>query len=91
VPGQVTETIILEDIENQLKNKALLRHGQHGFIKEKSCLSNLIFFYEKVTQLEDEGKAVDVILLDFSKVFDVVSHNITLDRLLNDEMNRFML
>jgi len=32
-----------------------------------------------VTQLEDEGKAVDVIYLDFSKALDMVPHSILLE------------
>ena len=41
-----------------------------------SCLINLISFYDWVTKLVDEGKAVDVVYLDFSKAFDMVSHSI---------------
>lgn len=49
-------------------------------MKGKSGLSNLIFF-DKVTLLVGEEKAVDVILLYFSKAFDTVPHNILLDQL----------
>lgn len=40
-------------------------------MKGKSCLSNLIFFYDRVTCL-DEEKAVDLIFLDFSMAFDTI-------------------
>ena len=44
----------------------------------KSCLMNLISFYDKIMQLVDQGKTMDVIFLDFSKDFKTISHSILL-------------
>ena len=39
-------------------------------------MSHLIAFYGGMTGWVDEGRAVDVFYLDFSKAFDTVSHNL---------------
>ena len=47
----------------------------------RSCLTNLTSFYDKVIHLVDEGQAVDVVYLDFSKAFDTVPHNSLVEKL----------
>jgi len=74
------EQLILEVIIKQVEEKKVTRSSQHGFTKGKSCLTNLIAFYDSMTSWVDEGRAVDVVCLDFSKAFDTVSHNILLGK-----------
>uniref|UniRef100_A0A493T6L3 Reverse transcriptase domain-containing protein n=1 Tax=Anas platyrhynchos platyrhynchos TaxID=8840 RepID=A0A493T6L3_ANAPP len=76
VPGKLMEQILLRVITQHLQGKQAIRPSQHGFMKGRSRLMNLISFYDKVTRWVDEGRAVDVVYLDFSKAFDTISHSI---------------
>ena len=81
IRGKVMKQLILEVINKQVEEKKVIRSSQHGFTKGKSCLTNLVAFYNDMTGRVDEGRAVDVVCLDFSKAFDTVPHNILLGKL----------
>ena len=59
-----------------IKHK-LINPSQHGFLKARSCLTNLLCFFEEITKWVDEGSPVDVIYLDFQEAFDKVPHQIS--------------
>jgi len=81
IPGKMMEQLILEVIIKHVEEKKVIRSSQHGFTKGKSCLSNLIAFYDGMTGWVDEGRAAGVVNFDFSKAFDTVSCNILLGKL----------
>ena len=64
------ERIIRDALVEHMNNNNLFSEEQHGFIKGKSCVTQLLEFMEDITKAIDQGKEVDIIYLDFSKAFD---------------------
>ena len=58
-----------------LEGNQLLHNRQHGFRSKRSCESQLIELTSQLSELLDQGKEVDAIVLDFSKAFDKVNHS----------------
>ncbi|KAM9367323.1 glycine dehydrogenase (decarboxylating), mitochondrial [Phaethornis superciliosus] len=83
IPRKVMEELILGAVSNHIKDKRLIKTSQCGFTKGKSCLTNLITFYEDVTRWVDDVRAVDIVYLDFRKAFDTISLSILGAKLTN--------
>ena len=60
-----------------------LYHLQHGFLRERSTVTQLLEVYHNILNSVASGKEVDIIYLDLSKAFDKVSHNLLLLKLNN--------
>ena len=71
---KLLETINRDHMIDFLVKHKLINPSQHGFLKARSCLTNLLCFFEEITKWVDEGSPVDVIYLDFQKAFDKVPH-----------------
>ena len=67
----------------KLVRDALLKHTiqnnflsdyQHGFIRGRSCTTQMLLVVDKLSEIFDQGGAVDTIYLDFAKAFGSVPH-----------------
>jgi len=72
--GKFLEKILRDRISAHLQENGLVSDRQCGFVRGRSGLTNWIEFFEEVTKVIDEGRAVDVVYMDFSEVFDKVPH-----------------
>ena len=71
---KLLESMIRDSIFQHLSKFDLIRATQHGFVNNRSCLTNLLEYFDIVTRSVDKGEPLDVIYLDFQKAFDKVPH-----------------
>jgi hypothetical protein len=78
---KLLESIIRDGIVNHMVQNGLVEDSQHGFVKGRSCETNLVEFFDYVSQLLDTGICADAVFLDFAKAFDKVPHNRLMEKI----------
>ena len=78
---KIFETFIKQHLMSFFDERKLLSDNQFGFRPGKSCTTNLLRFYDKVTESLDKKNDVDVVYIDFQKAFDKVPHEALLIKL----------
>ncbi|XP_065678154.1 uncharacterized protein LOC136093146 [Hydra vulgaris] len=67
-------SIACKIMEGIMRCKLIVKQ-QYGFVKSKSCTTNLLDILDFISTSLENGKPVDVIFLDFARTFDTVPHN----------------
>merc|ERR1712055_641635 len=80
---KVFEGIVRTALVGYLNINNLLPEDQHGFMKGRPTLSQLLEHVEDSIRAWEIGKATDTVYLDFAKVFDKVDHDILCHKLKN--------
>ena len=71
---KILEKLVRRNIIDHLEQNELIDPAQHGFIKGRSCVTNLLETFDQWIQILDDGGSIYVIYMDFMKAFDKVPH-----------------
>ena len=78
---KIFERVLVKKLVEFLEEKDLFNEQQHGFRRNRSCLSQLMDHYQHILNIMETGDSADVIYLDFAKAFDKVDHGILVRKL----------
>ena len=76
---KVYERVIYEELLH--RTEAKIDPRQHGFLRNKSCNTNLLSFTNSIVSSLHDKTGVDAVYFDFAKAFDTVSHDLILNKL----------
>ena len=79
--SKVLEKHVHDSLSEYLQEFSLLHKTQSGFRTQHSCETALINMIDSWLNAMDKGKIIGVVLVDFKKAFDLVDHQILLNKL----------
>ena len=77
----VFEKVIHEQISNYFVSNKLFHQNQHGYLKNRSCMTALLTIYDKWARAVNEKQLVGVLCMDLTAAFDLVDRDILVKKL----------
>ena len=71
---KLMEHIVTSHIMKHLESNNILYDLQHGFRHSRSCETQLLSFIQELHNTNTTNTQIDLIIMDFAKAFDKVSH-----------------
>ena len=79
IAANVMERVMYDEL--LCRTQHLIDYRQHGFLKNKSCATNMTTMQDSVSNNLLLDLPTDIIYFDFAKAFDTVNHDLLLSRL----------
>ena len=79
--SKILERAIFNQISSYLETNKLLHPNHHAYRPEHNTTTALIQMHDEWSKAVDEGKLAGAVLLDMSAAFDVVNHELLLEKL----------
>jgi len=79
--SKIFERLMYVQLSSYIDSHRILCNAQFGFRKNSSTSDAIIEFLDSAFQTLNAKRVIVAVLLDFSKAFDTVKHNILLDKL----------
>ena len=83
IVAKVMEHIQVSNAMTHFNFRNLLSPFQHGFRSKHICGTQLISFFQEIIGYLENGKQTGLIIMDFSKAFDKVDHNLSVYKFFN--------
>jgi hypothetical protein len=83
------EHIIFSSVMKHFDDNKILSSYQYGFRKNQSCEQQLINTTEDLAKIRDQKSQADVLILDFSKAFNTVTHRHLIHKLRHSGIETF--
>lgn len=81
VLSKVLERVMVEQLNNHVENNNILPKYQSGFRAGYSCSTALLNIVDDILCAHDKNMVTAVVLLDFSKAFDTINHQLLFSKL----------
>ena len=78
---KILEHVVVSSIMTHADTHNILYPLQHGFRRFRSCETQLLEFIDDVSKNIEHSTQTDILIMDFSKAFDKVSHNLLTHKL----------
>ena len=74
--SKIVEKVLMSQIIEHLQTNNLVNHSHHGSVAGRSTQTLLLDLHDKIVEDLEEDKDVAVLLLDQSKAYNIVPHEI---------------